>query len=70
MDNFIASVGTTEGSLDAALQADAIDLAQVGDAVTDERRLLAFELVKAEDPPFMPILSSVAGQSFAEPACH
>ncbi len=65
--NFIASVGNTQGSLDAALQADAIYLAQVGDPVTSEGDLMNFELEKAEDAAPMPTLTSAVDASFAEP---
>ena len=58
LGDFAASVGQTQGSLDAALQADAIYLAQVGDSVTDQNALLAFELEKAENAIPMPILTS------------
>ena len=67
LQNFIASVGTTQGSLDAALQADAIYLAQVGDNVTAQNDLITFELQKAEDNTVLPILTSATDSSFAEP---
>ena len=67
LENFVASVGQTDSSLDAALQADAIYLAQVGDAVTDEQSLIAFELEKAEDSIPMPTLTSSVDSSSAEP---
>ncbi len=67
VDNFVNSVGTTEGSLDAALQADALDLAQVGDPVTDEESLLGFELLKAEDVLPSAVLSRAVDSNFAEP---
>ncbi len=65
--NFIASVGETDGSLNAALQADAIFLAQVGDPVTDQGDLLSFELEKAEDAAPMSTLTSVEDSSSSEP---
>jgi hypothetical protein len=65
--NLAASVGSTVGSLNSALQADAIYLAQVGESVIQPSDLLAFETVKAEDLEPMPILSSAVDSSFTEP---
>ena len=66
LDNFVASVGSTVGGLAAALQADAIYLAQVGDPVTSQAGLLAFELEKAEDAAPEPTLTSAVDSSIAE----
>jgi YD repeat-containing protein len=65
--NFIDSVGTTVSSLDAALQADAIYLAQVGDPVTDQGDLMNFELEKAEDAAPVSTLTSAVDSSYSEP---
>ncbi len=66
LDNFVASVGSTVASLDAALQADAIYLAQVGDPVTDQGDLLNFEIEKAEDAAPTPSLITSVDSSTAE----
>ncbi len=67
ISNVISSVGTTVGTLDAALQADAIYLAQVGDAVTQQQDLVKFEVLKAEDLEPMPTLASVVDKPAADP---
>jgi YD repeat-containing protein len=67
IDNLMTSVGQTEGSLNAALQADAIYLAQVGDSVTQQSDLFSFEVLKAEDVEPVPTLGSAVDSSFTEP---
>ncbi len=66
-DNLVAANGSTVGSLDAALQADAIYLAQVGDPVTDSKALFNFELLKAEDSLAPPVQANAVDSDYAEP---
>ena len=59
VNNFITNVGgETVSDEEKAFQADAVYLAQVGDAVTDQSTLFGFELLKAEDGLPSAILTS------------
>ncbi len=50
VNNFITNLGgETVTDEEKAFQADAVYLAQVGDAVTDQSTLFGFEMLKAED---------------------
>jgi RHS repeat-associated protein len=64
--NLTAAIGTTNGSYQAALDADATYLAQLGEHVEDVNTLLGFEINKAND--FMPFQTQASNTDVNFPA--
>jgi RHS repeat-associated protein len=65
--NFTANVGDTTDSYQAALDADATYLAQVGEPTNDVARLLAYEIDKADDVYSAPATTSNIDASLPAP---
>jgi hypothetical protein len=63
--NFLTSVGSTEGSLEDALDRDANYLSQLGEYNGDVNSLIGFELEKAND--YLPVSAPVSAVDAASP---
>jgi RHS repeat-associated protein len=64
--NFLASVGSTEGSLEDTLDRDATYLSQLGEYNDDVNSLIGFELEKAND--FIPVTSLPSSVDASSPS--